>query len=75
MVVSICLNKLDLFEVNYSLWNQEKKKFNLFLGENIFKLFCEKDLDLDGFEKREACCLLVTLSKLVFPLHMDFANR
>lgn len=52
-----------------------KKKFNLFLGENIFKLFCEKDLDLDGFEKREACCLLVTLSKLVFPLHMDFANR
>lgn len=24
-------------------------------------LLCEKDLDLDGFEKREACCLLVTL--------------
>lgn len=38
-------------------------------------LLCEKDLDLDGFEKREACCLLVTLCKLVVLLHMDFANR
>lgn len=74
MVVSICLNKLDLFEVNYFLWSQEEK-INLFLGENIFKLFCEKYLDLDEFEKREACCLLVTLCKLVFPLHMDLANR
>lgn len=62
-------------------WAQAKKKkkkkcfFNLFLGEIIFKLFCEKYLDLDGFETREACCLLATLCKLVVLLHMDFANR
>lgn len=64
--------------MNYFLLSQGKKKesfFNLFLGNIILKLFCEKDVDLDGFETREACCSLVTLCKLVVLLNMDFANR
>lgn len=72
---------LHMLEQTWLVWGElffvepGKKEFHLFLGEIIFILFCEKDLDLDEFEKRESCCLLVTLCKLVVPLHMDFANR